>query len=186
MEHHDQVLAFVDRCQGLLGRAAFEPQGTWLRDVPSVLRSAPTTDVPAEQLVIAAVTAFVSNVVEHQAPPPSGSPPNTVLAMRATREISAAHGEAGFGMPDLARRLGVSRWHLARVLTKVTGHDIRWHITQARVQHAERLLTDPRLSIKQVAVAAGFRSTSELDRQFHRAHGTRPSAYRASKIADCA
>jgi AraC-like DNA-binding protein len=182
MEHHDHVLAFVDRCQGLLGRAAFEPYDNWLPDVPSVLDSAPTTDVPAEQLVIAAVTAFVANVVEHQTRLPSGSKSNRVLAMRATREIIAAHGETGFGMPDLARRLRVSRWHLARVLSKVTGHDIRWHITHARIQHAERLLTDPRLSIKEVAVAAGFRSTSELDRQFHRVHGARPSAYRASKI----
>jgi AraC-like DNA-binding protein len=182
MEQHDHVLAFVDRCQGLLGRAAFEPHDTWLPDVSSVLASAPTTDVPAERLVIAAVTAFVSNVVEQQTWLPSGSRSNSVLAMRATREIIAAHVEAGFGMPDLARRLRVSRWHLARVLTKVTGHDIRWHITHARVQHAERLLTDPRLSIKEVAVAAGFRSTSELDRQFYRVHGLRPSAYRASRV----
>ena len=85
---------------------------------------------------------------------------------------------ASFTVADLAARVGVSRWHLGRVIKRQTGHGIRWHMVNARVLEAERLIVGSALSLKEIAARVGFNSAAEFSRQFHARRGIAPSALR--------
>jgi AraC-like DNA-binding protein len=179
----DRVLAFVNRCQALLGKILFNEPASWHRSARDVLSSPPPTTVPAELLVISAVRAFVSNVASRDPSLAKQSTAHEKLAARAAQKMVASHHECDFGIQALAQYLRVSRSHLSRVIKRETGHSAQWHLTHTRLQHAERLLQDAHLSIKEVAAATGFRSTSCFDRQFHRTYGVPPSVYRTHKAS---
>jgi AraC-like DNA-binding protein len=79
---------------------------------------------------------------------------------------------------DIARELGISARHLSRLVNGETGRRFDWHVRALRVRHAAELLLSSELSMKEIAAAAGFSGTSELDHQFHGVHGVSPSSYR--------
>lgn len=151
----DRVLAFVNRCQALLGEILFNEPASWHRSARDVLSSPPPTTVPAELLVISAVRAFVSNVASRDPSLAKQSTAHEKLAARAAQKMVASHHECDFGIQALAQYLRVSRSHLSRVIKRETGHSAQWHLTHTRLQHAERLLQDAHLSIKEVAAAPG-------------------------------
>jgi AraC-like DNA-binding protein len=59
---------------------------------------------------------------------------------------------------------------------------IHEHICRARLALAEARMLDPVQSIKEIAFAAGFRSTSAFDRRFVREHHEPPRAWRAREL----
>ncbi|HET7617327.1 MAG TPA: AraC family transcriptional regulator [Vicinamibacterales bacterium] len=79
----------------------------------------------------------------------------------------------------LATALGVSRWHLSRVISRETGHGFAEHLHGLRVLEAAHLLATTRLSVKEVAAAVGYPRTGELDRHFGRRLRMTPSRFRA-------
>ena len=52
-----------------------------------------------------------------------------------------------------------------------------------RLDYARRKLADPRLSLAEVAIDAGFADQSHLTRAFRRVTGVTPGQYRASMAA---
>jgi AraC-like DNA-binding protein len=92
--------------------------------------------------------------------------------------ISDRHGDRGLAQNHVARELGLSAFHLSRMINRETGRDFHWHLRMARVDHARRLLTSTRLKMHAIAAAAGFTTTSQRDHQFKAAVGMTPSAYR--------
>ena len=73
----------------------------------------------------------------------------------------------------------MSPFHFARLFKSTTGLPPHRFVLRARVDHARALLTDPTLSIQQVAQVVGFRTPSHFTAVFRRVTGTTPRAYRA-------
>lgn len=65
-----------------------------------------------------------------------------------------------------------------RVFREVVGIAPHQYVLQQRVERAEQLLSDPTLTVAQVAYAVGFSSQAHFATVFHKFRGISPKAYR--------
>ena len=81
---------------------------------------------------------------------------------------------------DVARRLNLSQSHLKHVFKRETGLPLGRSLIERRLQKAADLLTQSRLSIKEIAYLSGYRHTSSFIRAFERWSSCAPQSYRCS------
>ncbi len=84
---------------------------------------------------------------------------------------------------DLADEAQMSASHFNRLFKRYTGYSPADYLRSLRVQRARELLADPGLSIKEVAVLAGFGDPFVFSKTFRRVDGLTPSAYREAILA---
>lgn len=84
----------------------------------------------------------------------------------------------------VARHLGVSRWHLARILKRSTGASFTSHLRNARMTVASSLLSRPSLTIKEVAAKTGYGNRGSFHRDFKRCFGCTPKAWSQGRRPD--
>ena len=82
-------------------------------------------------------------------------------------------------LADVAREVGFSRYHLLRVFREETGETPHRYLTRRRMEHACAELRRG-ASVTVIALASGYRSTSQFSRAFHREVGVSPSTYRSA------
>jgi AraC-like DNA-binding protein len=82
-------------------------------------------------------------------------------------------------LAGLARRAGMSPYHLLREFRRVTGVTPHQFVIALRLRRAAALLRHSRETVLSVALEAGFSDLSEFNRRFRRALGMTPTAYRA-------
>lgn len=103
----------------------------------------------------------------------------TVLAQHAARMLSrAAHDGDEVALPAIAARLGVTDRHLRRIFLAAHGVTPIDYLTTQRLLLAKQLLTDTRLSIADVAVAAGFGSQRRFNDAFAGRYRLSPTGMR--------
>lgn len=100
-----------------------------------------------------------------------------VLAREAARWLDECAPEEA-SLPALAARLGVSERHVRRVFTTVHGVAPLQYLQTRRLLLAKQLLTDTRLPIAEVALAAGFASLRRFNAAFQEQYRLSPSALR--------
>ena len=103
------------------------------------------------------------------------------LDSRVERAIAYIRGNCtrhSLGVEDVARHVGLSRWHLSRLLVRSLGVPYREVVRSARMEEAERLLSDDALSVKEVAARLGYPHATELDRAFKQHSGSTPTEWR--------
>lgn len=81
---------------------------------------------------------------------------------------------------ELANQAAMSLKHFEVVFKKETGLRPRRYLRMARVEEAKQLLTDPNLSITEVALEIGYSDLTHFERDFKRVTGVRPKEYRKS------
>lgn len=86
--------------------------------------------------------------------------------------------EESYDAAELARGLPFSAGHLTRIFRRQTGWTPSDYYQYRRIQRSCQALLDRRLSITEVALAAGFADASHFDRRFRRFFGLTPRAYR--------
>jgi len=96
----------------------------------------------------------------------------------SAKELISAAPEAAFGLHELATRLGVSPFHLARVFRRQTGFSLHQYRTQLRLRLALHRLPDSRGELTSLAFDLGFASHSHFTDTFRREFGVAPSAVR--------
>lgn len=79
---------------------------------------------------------------------------------------------------EFARQLGLTREHLARVVSDVFGVTVRDFLRARQLLYAEQLLRTTSLSTVQVAEAAAFGTHPTFYRAFKAAYGMTPGQYR--------
>lgn len=86
--------------------------------------------------------------------------------------------EGGISVADLADQLYVSRDYLRHLFREYLEMSPRQHIIRARIEKAKDLLSDPDMSVSQVATQSGFESPYYFSRFFKKEVGMSPSRYR--------
>ncbi len=86
------------------------------------------------------------------------------------------------GIEDLAARLGVGGRHLRRLFQTHLGASPKALVTTQKTLFAKQLLDETRLSIAQIAFAAGFGSIRRFNAAFQKIYGRTPSSLRRRKL----
>ena len=173
----EEALAFVQRAQ--------IAAGAWLPACPrhaavlaacTVLRTVPHAENDRDASVVAAVLARIASRL------PAGSRESPGWATRIRRDpvgrVLATSLEPTICLTRVAADVGLSKWHVSRLIHTVTGFTFRDLVHGARVYAALDLLVRSALSIKEVAARVGYRATGELDRQFVRRLHMTPTVFR--------
>jgi uncharacterized protein (TIGR02265 family) len=96
----------------------------------------------------------------------------------ATLVWASEHLADDLSVEALAHRAGMSRRNFSRSFAAETGTSPAAYIEQLRIEEAKHLLETTRRSIKEVALATGFRSAAVLGRAFRRLLGITPAQHR--------
>jgi AraC-like DNA-binding protein len=82
----------------------------------------------------------------------------------------------------IGRAVGISPFHLCRVVRSVTGLTVHQVLLRYRLRHALELVLDSHAGLSEVAYASGFTSHSHLTDAFRREFGCSPSRVRRSSL----
>ena len=93
-------------------------------------------------------------------------------------EYVRAHLADDLDLGTLAALTHLDRFHFLRTFRRATGVTPHRYVTRARLELAAELLRATGQSVVQVALACGYRSTSQFGAAFRRAYGVTPTAYR--------
>lgn len=131
--------------------------------------------------ILAQIVALLRRSIESSAAPAqktSGAPGGADL-VEGCREYIRSHLDKPISLSTLAEQFFVSPGHLARRFRRQMGTTVHEYILSERMAEAKRLLvTQPQLSVTDVALRVGFTSISHFSRTFRRYVGHSPRAYR--------
>ncbi|MCH4889519.1 AraC family transcriptional regulator [Acidaminobacter sp. JC074] len=78
----------------------------------------------------------------------------------------------------IADHFGYNKDYLNKYYSKQTGITINKHIQKVRLKKSKSLLTDTRLSVKEIAHQVGYKDVKVFSKQFKASENLTPSAYR--------
>ncbi len=87
-------------------------------------------------------------------------------------------------LDDLAKEIGLSRFHTSRMFKNATGHTFKEYLNMRRLKAAKKLMRTPELNISQVCYSVGFNDVSYFSRIFKKYEGMNPSTYRKQLNAE--
>lgn len=88
------------------------------------------------------------------------------------------HYKEELSIEKIARQFGFSKFYFARLFKQYTHFTFCDYLTDQRIKAAEYFLSQPDLSITDIAFQTGFSSTSTFDRVFRQRNYCSPSEYR--------
>lgn len=86
---------------------------------------------------------------------------------------------------ELARQVHLSRWHFIRLFKAETSFSPKRYVCNLRMMHAEELLNQSFLSVKEIAASLGFEDRSQFSRDFKKFSGCAPTKFRARRGTSC-
>lgn len=89
------------------------------------------------------------------------------------------HYAGNLGLEELAARWGVSPFNLSRSFSQEYGQAIMDTLATLRVEHAQQMLRNESISIKEVAARVGYANGNYFAKVFRRSVGLSPSEYQA-------
>jgi len=81
-------------------------------------------------------------------------------------------------LKDVARHVGYSPAYLTNAVHRLSGHSVNHWILLRRIDEACELLETTLLPVEQIALRVGYRSKSQLFRQFQKMHKMSPQQWR--------
>lgn len=118
-------------------------------------------------------------------PPPVSRPEEEDRRMaRVRQEVIAflrGHYQQDISMQDAAAALGYSESYFCKRFKACFQMNFSAYLNQYRVRKALQLMEDPRLSLREVSRACGYRDPNYFARVFKRITGQTPSEYRLSR-----
>ncbi|MFE0027626.1 GlxA family transcriptional regulator [Amycolatopsis sp. NPDC059021] len=114
-----------------------------------------------------------------EAPVPATAAPDDSVVAEALEWVERRLDQP-FTVAELARRSGLGERTFLRRFSAATGTTPHRWLTERRLDRAQALLEEGRLSVEDIAVACGYASAAALRHQFTRLRSTTPTAYRAA------
>ena len=144
----------------------------------SLKQAGPDSALYAESMATALAAHLVQNygVQTHRQQPASGG-----LSARELQGAIAyiqAHLDQSLSLADLAATVPMSAHHFATRFKQSTGLPPHQYITRCRIERAQKLLTQPELSIINICHRVGFRSQSHFTQVFRKHTSVTPKRYR--------
>ena len=93
-------------------------------------------------------------------------------------ELVEAEYREDLQLDDIASRIASSRRQLQRAFSEVGRTTFREHLAQVRMGKAAEMLSEGRLTVREVAHRVGYRQPAQFAKAFRRVHGVAPSEYR--------
>ncbi|MCR4830915.1 MAG: AraC family transcriptional regulator [Pseudobutyrivibrio sp.] len=81
-------------------------------------------------------------------------------------------------LEDISTYAGFSKYHFERIFTNYTGTTYYQYLQHLRINYAQTLLSNPELSVTDIAFQAGFTSCTAFTRAFKKSTGYPPSQFR--------
>ena len=108
---------------------------------------------------------------------------------RSLYEKIIAYLENHFDNPDLslpmvADEFRISIYKLGSIFSEYADVGFRETITRLRLERSREMLSDPKLSVKEIAFRSGFRDVSYFIKLFKNAYDITPAVYRSGEVAD--
>lgn len=100
--------------------------------------------------------------------------------VESARDVIARQFKDNLSLSDVARSVGSSVFHLARVFKARTGFSLHAYRNQLRLRAALERLAEPGVDLIDIALDLGFSSHSHFTETFRRSFGKTPSAVRES------
>lgn len=99
------------------------------------------------------------------------------LIKKAVALVEKNIGEADFSVEDMSKALGMSRVHLYKKMTAITGKSPSEFIRIIRLKRGMQLLDKSQMQIAEVAYEVGFNSPRLFSKYFRAEYGMLPTAY---------
>lgn len=103
-------------------------------------------------------------------------------AVRKTVSLAAAYINNNFSedisLNSVAERFYISPCYLSRTFKRITGSSFTEYVNGVRIKEAQRLLLKTDMSVSDVAISVGFKSTTHFGRAFKALTGISPLSYR--------
>lgn len=99
------------------------------------------------------------------------------LTSQIAQTIAESFTEA-VSLDWLAKRLGISKYHLSHVFAKAMGTNFRDYINSFRLDYALQLIRSTEKSMNEIAFATGFESQRSFNRVFRKKYGVPPIQFR--------
>jgi AraC-like DNA-binding protein len=145
------------------------------------LRGAAPDALLVEETTMRLVRSVVRRLPEPAARRAETSSAHVALTESAKELLAASLAEL-LGLHDVAARLGVSPFHLARVFRSRTGFSLHQYRTQLRLRLALDRLPESAGALTSLAFELGFASHSHFTDTFRREFGVAPSAVRDDRL----
>jgi AraC-like DNA-binding protein len=104
------------------------------------------------------------------------------VAIWKARKFIEEHASEELSLKKVARAVNVNANYLSENFKQVTGIKFVEYVARTRFKTTCDLLRNPKLSISEIAFAAGFQSLSQFNRVFKRFSGKSPTQYRVTKV----
>ncbi|HHY37299.1 MAG TPA: AraC family transcriptional regulator [Firmicutes bacterium] len=95
----------------------------------------------------------------------------------AINQIEAEYNQS-FRLDELAKSIGMSKYHLSRLFKKHTGFSPYEYLLNQRLTRGKALLLHTSLSIEEIALRVGFNSSSHFIRMFRKYENLTPLQFR--------
>ncbi len=105
----------------------------------------------------------------------------SALVVDTVRAIILRNPGARVSIKAVADAAGLTPNHLSAAFRRHTGQTFVDFLTTRRLEQAEVLLRDPRISVADVAARAGFEDAGYFSRRFRQRHGMTPHAWRIAQ-----
>lgn len=106
------------------------------------------------------------------------------LVDKATAYVETNISNCDISVETMSEALNMSRVHLYKRLTAITGQTPSEFIRDIRLRHAERLLRLSQLSVSEVSYKVGINNPRYFSKYFKDKYGMLPSQYKSQEISD--
>ncbi|HEV3002197.1 MAG TPA: AraC family transcriptional regulator [Solirubrobacteraceae bacterium] len=184
---HPGWLSFI-RPTCLSGRLDLDPATTrrWVLRTRSLSALLAERPVGYNQSVAAYLTLMLIDAARVALPGLGGPAQREAPLLQAAFDHIEAAFHTGISLDGVARRVGVSPGHLARVFKRTTGRTVNEWIAERRMVEARRRLLATDEKVEAVARSCGFADASYFRRRFRAMHGASPAAWRQAHRAAAA
>ena len=148
-----------------------------------------TDDLPlyAETMICAKILEFTAlvgmnsptrNIQENKKDDTPEKPTEDILPLLNACGFISEHFTEQITLNQVAEHVGLSKYYFERLFKQFTDMTFYQYLIQKRISFAQELLVNHTLSVTEIALAAGFSSSSAFARAFHQATGYAPSEFR--------
>ncbi len=137
---------------------------------------------PAQRLLIDSASSMVAiHLLRSHSPfgakPQGMSQGLSPRALNRVIEYIEEHFSSAIRLDDLARLADVSRFHFGRMFKASTGHTPISFVERTRIDRAQALIRDGKLSLASIAINVGFSDQSHFTRRFQLRTDCTPGEY---------